>query len=203
VDEHTASNEAPIASHRREAIDTLLRLVAQHHEDEGRELSRRPHPFSLTTLELRQGHLAEVLERLVRVTEDPEAERYPVRERRILREQVQYVYRYLFVPAYSPRSTTTFLIPECFELDPISSLLHEVRLRLTPPSELLTIEQAAEILGIQRTMTYQWIEVGILHPLRVGLHKYLRCERWEVEQIARDRTTAGVAHSLDAGTARG
>jgi len=193
VEEHSASNEAPITSDRRQAIDTLLRRVAQHYEDEGRELSRRPQPFSLTTLELRQGHLAEVLERLVRVTEDPEAETYPERERKILREQVQYVYQYLFVPAYSPRSTTTFLIPECFELDPISSLLHEVRLRLTPPSELLTIEQAADMLGIQRTMTYQWIEVGILHPLRVGPYKYQRCERWEVEQVARDRNTPDVS----------
>lgn len=190
MEEHSASNGLPITSGHRQAIDTLLRCVAQHHDEQGRELSRRPQPFSLTTLELRQGHLAEILERLARVAEDPEAESYSEQERRNLREQVQSVYQYLFVPAYSSRSTTTFLIPDCFELDPISALLHEVRLRLTSPADLLTIEQTAERLRIQRTMTYQWIEVGILHPLRVGPYKYQRCERWEVELVARDRTTS-------------
>lgn len=195
MEEHSASNEAPITSSHRQAIDTLLRRVAQHHEDLGRELSRRPQAFSLTTLDLRQGHMAEVMERLARVAEDPEAETYPEQDRRRLRELVQCVYQYLFVPAYSSRSTATFLIPECFELDPASTLLHEARLRLTPPSDLLTIEQTAEILGIQRTMTYQWIEVGILHPLRVGPYKYQRCERWEVESVARDRNTPDISIS--------
>ena len=58
MEEHSASNEAPITSDRRQAIDTLLRRVAQHYEDEGRELSRRQQPFSLTTLELRVMELA-------------------------------------------------------------------------------------------------------------------------------------------------
>lgn len=196
MEEHAASERTPITSEHRQAIDALLRRVAQHHEDEGRALSRRPQPFSLTTLELRQGRLAEILELLARTAEDPDTDAYPEPERLRLRELVEFVYQYLFVPAYSPRSTTTYLIPDCFELDPISAVLHEVRLRLTPPDDLLTIEQAAELLGIQRTMTYQWIELGILHPLRVGPHNYQRCERWEVERVALERSGSSNAGSL-------
>lgn len=195
MEEQAASKPTPITSEHRQAIDALLRRVAQHHEDEGRALSRRPLPFSLTTLELRQGRLAEVLELLAATAEDPDTDAYPEPERLRLRELVECVYQYLFVPAYSPRSTITFLIPECFEYDPISALLHEVRLRLSPPDDLLTIEQAAELLGIQRTMTYQWIELGILHPLRVGPYKYQRCERWEVERVAQERGGSARADS--------
>jgi hypothetical protein len=86
-----------------------------------------------------------------------------------------------------PRATATFLILEGFELDPACALLHEVCLRLIPPDDLPTIEQAVVLLGIQRTMTYQWIEAGMLHSPRVGPYTYQRCEHWEIELVMRER----------------
>ena len=86
MEEHSASKGTPITSEHRQAIDALLRRVAQHHEDEGRALSRRPQPFSLTTLELRRGRLADILELLAQTAEDPDTDTYAEPERLHLRE---------------------------------------------------------------------------------------------------------------------
>jgi excisionase family DNA binding protein len=179
-----------ITAEQRQAIDALLRRLAQRLEGAFRDLSPRPQPFSHTTLELRQSHLAHILEEIVTTASDPSADSYPAGKRARIREHVQFVYQFLFTGLWSLSATQTFLIPEDFELDPMCELLHDVRLRLTDPSDLLTIEQAAELLGIQRPMAYQWIDEGILHPLRVGPHKYRRCERWEIDLVLRERGRA-------------
>ena len=192
VEEQRVQSNHPISitPEQRQAIDALLRRLAQRLEGALRDLSPRSQLFSHTTLELRQSHLAQVLEQIIAIANEPEASTYSAEKRARIRDQVQFVYQYLFIGPWSLAASYTYLIPEDFELDPVSELLHDVRQRLTQPGDLLTIEQAAELLGIARPMAYQWIDEGILHPLRVGPHKYRRCERWEINLVLRERGRA-------------
>jgi len=180
----------PIGGEYRQAIDGLLRRVAQHHAEAGRDLSGRD-PLLFNPLELRGGHLSQFLEQIAQAALTPDLEGAPSAQKRHIRESIQSVYRFLFGSrSHSPHTSNVFLLDQAFQEEPIGQLLNTVRGRLSLPEELLSVSHAARLLSVGRSQGYEWTHSGILHPVNIERrgHEILhRIELWEVLLIAKDR----------------
>lgn len=176
----------------RQHIDDVVRRVAQHYAEAGRDLSERA-PVLFNPIELRAGRLSLALEHIVQAAHEPDLEWVPSEQKRKVRELIQFVYQYLFGSrALSPQASNVFHIDPTFQREPIGQMLNTVRIRLSPPDQLLSVTRASEILLIGRSEGYEWTQAGIFHPVYIarGTDTLQRIELWEVLLIAKERGIA-------------
>jgi excisionase family DNA binding protein len=137
-------------------MDNALQLVySQHH----RMVSQLyPETFSALTLDqLRSGPLGQDLLRLARLA------RGQVREskERVL-EAIESVLQLLFWPA----AADDYLVPRSFWDTDLGRMLALAKYRAYDPSELVSIGNAAQQLGVTRPTIYRWMDDRTLSYVR-------------------------------------
>jgi excisionase family DNA binding protein len=92
---------------------------------------------------------------------------------------IQHVYEFCCAP--SPLAGTRYTIPAAFRASPLGQMLKTARARLYGLADLVTVSQAAQMLGVSRQHVYDLIARGELSPIGDTWHQ--RLSRADVERL--------------------
>jgi excisionase family DNA binding protein len=137
-------------------VDVGLGMLYSYHH---RLISRlSPAAFEpLTVEQLRQGPVGQDLLRLGRIA------RGEIREPRVrVLETIDSILQLLFWPP----ATDDYRVPREFWDTELGQLLIRAKYRVYRPSELVSIGEAAQLLGVTRPMVYMWMDDRTLNYVR-------------------------------------
>ena len=159
----------------QEVLDNALQLVySQHH----RLVSQLyPEAFRPLTLEqLRNGPLGQDLQRLARLalgqTREPKEQ---------VLEAIDSVLQLLFWPP----AAEDYTVPRSFWDTDLGRMLALAKYRAYDPSELVSIGNAAQQLGVTRPTIYRWMDDRTLNYVRDDMSGRTFVVRRDIEQLKR------------------
>jgi excisionase family DNA binding protein len=159
----------------QEVIDQALDLVYSHHH----RLVSQLHPpafQSLTREQLRQGPLGRDLQRLSALA------RAEVREpkERVL-SAIDSVVQLLFWPA----AADDYTVPRSFWDTELGRMMALAKYRAYDPSELVSIGNAAQQLGVTRPTIYRWMDERTLNYVRDDMSGRTFVVRRDIDNLRR------------------
>ncbi len=153
--------------------EEALRLVYdRHHSLLSRLYPTTGMPFGLE--QLREGPLGQDLARLARIASGAE-----LAERQEVLGAIARVLQLLFWPA-SPEFSS---VPRSFWDQPLGQMLSLAKLRVFETSHLMSVGEAAALLGVTRVTVYRWMDDNTLDWVRDGLSGRTFVVRESVEAL--------------------
>lgn len=173
-----ASKGAVVEAERRdyqEVIDQALQLVYSHHHRLISQLN--PDAFSPLDLDqLRQGPLGENLARLAAIAQGR------VREsKEDVLEAIEQVLQLLFWPA----AADDYSVPRSFWDQDLGRMMALAKYRAFEPSELVSIGNAAQQLGVARPTIYRWMDDRTLNYVRDDMSGRTFVVRRDIDNLKR------------------
>ncbi len=177
---------SPESSTYVETIDQTLRLVySQLHRYQLKLFGKVPEAVSVESL--REGPLGKDLHRLARLSRGEEQSN----QEDVFRA-VNNVLELLFWPA----GEDTYQVPRSFWEEPLGKLLSQAKLRAVDPSELMSIGNAAQQLGVTRPTVYRWMDDRTLNYVRDEMSGRTFVFRQDVDQMRDDASRVAQDHTL-------
>jgi len=140
----------------QETIDSTLRLVySQLHRYSVKLFGKGPDVISVE--DLREGPLGKDLFHLARISRGE----IQANQEEVFRA-VNSVLELLFWPA----GEDDYQVPRSFWEEPLGKMLSQAKLRAVDPSELMSIGNAAQVLGVTRPTVYRWMDDRTLNYVR-------------------------------------
>ena len=157
------------------AIDDALQLVySQHHR-----LISQLHPEScreLTLVELREGPLGQDLQRLAALARDE------VREPKdLVLSAIDSVLQILFWPA----AADDYMVPRSFWDTDLGRMLALAKFRAYDRTELVSIGNAAQQLGVTRPTIYRWMDDRTLNYVKDDMTGRTFVVRRDIDNLKR------------------
>ena len=157
------------------AIDDALQLVySQHHR-----LISQLHPESfreLTLVELREGPLGQDLQRLAALARDE------VREPKdLVLSAIDSVLQILFWPA----AADDYMVPRSFWDTDLGRMLAFAKFRAYDRTELVSIGNAAQQLGVTRPTIYRWMDDRTLNYVKDDMTGRTFVVRRDIDNLKR------------------
>jgi len=160
------------ASPYQDTIDKNLRLIySQMHRYHVKLFGRAPDAVSVEGL--REGPLGQDLRRLAKLARGEEQ----ANQDEVFRA-VNSVLELLFWPAGEDQ----YQVPRSFWEEPLGKMLSQAKLRAVDPSELMSIGNAAQKLGVTRPTIYRWMDDRELNYVRDEMSGRTFVFRHDVEQ---------------------
>lgn len=159
----------------QEVMDNALQLVYSHHHRLVSQLF--PEAFrSLSLDQLRSGPLGQDLLRLARLA------RGQVREpKEQVLEAIESVLQLLFWPA----AADDYSVPRAFWDTDLGRMLALAKYRAFDPSELVSIGNAAQQLGVTRPTIYRWMDERTLNYVRDDMSGRTFVVRLDIDAMKR------------------
>ncbi len=140
----------------QETIDSTLRVVySQLHRYSIKLFGKGPDTVSVESL--REGPLGKDLFHLARISRGE----IHANQEEVFRA-VNSVLELLFWPA----GEDDYQVPRSFWEEPLGKMLSQAKLRAVDPSELMSIGNAAQVLGVTRPTVYRWMDDRTLNYVR-------------------------------------
>lgn len=168
-------------------VDDALRLVYdRYHQLLSRLYPTTKMPFSLE--QLREGPLGHDLARLALIASGAERA-----ERQVVLGAIARVLQLLYWPA-SPESSA---VPRSFWDQPLGQMLSLAKLRVFETAHLMSVGEAATLLGVTRVTVHRWMDDNTLDWVRDGLRGRTFVVRESVEALKADlEGPSGTPHRL-------
>ena len=164
----------------QETIDKTLRLVySQMHRYHVKLFGKAPDAVSVEGL--REGPLGRDLYHLGRLARGEEQ----ANQDDVFRA-VNSVLELLFWPAGEDQ----YQVPRSFWEEPLGKMLSQAKLRAMDPSELMSIGNAAQQLGVTRPTIYRWMDDQTLNYVRDEMSGRTFVFRHDVEHLKDDAERA-------------
>lgn len=161
------------ASPFQDTIDKTVRLVySQMHRYHVKLFGKAPDAVSVEGL--REGPLGRDLYRLGRLARGEEQ----ANQDDVFRA-VNSVLELLFWPAGEDQ----YQVPRSFWEEPLGKMLSQAKLRAVDPSELMSIGNAAQQLGVTRPTIYRWMDDHTLNYVRDEMSGRTFVFRHDVDQM--------------------
>ncbi len=161
------------ASPYQDTIDKTLRLIySQMHRYHVKLFGKAPDAVSVEGL--REGPLGQDLRRLGKLARGEEQ----ANQDEVFRA-VNSVLELLFWPAGEDQ----YQVPRSFWEEPLGKMLSQAKLRAVDPSELMSIGNAAQQLGVTRPTIYRWMDDRQLNYVRDEMSGRTFVFRHDVEQM--------------------
>lgn len=159
----------------QEVIDQALQLVYSHHH----RLISQLHPDAFTPLNLdrlREGPLGDNLSRLAAIAQGR------VREsKEDVLEAIEQVLQLLFWPA----AADDYSVPRSFWDQDLGRMMALAKYRAFEPSELVSIGNAAQQLGVARPTIYRWMDDRTLNYVRDDMSGRTFVVRRDIDNLKR------------------
>lgn len=163
----------------QDTIDKTLRLVySQMHRYHVKLFGKAPDAVSVEGL--REGPLGRDLYHLGRLARGEEQ----AHQEDVFRA-VNSVLELLFWPAGEDQ----YQVPRSFWEEPLGKMLSQAKLRAVDPSELMSIGNAAQQLGVTRPTIYRWMDDQTLNYVRDEMSGRTFVFRHDVEHLKADTAT--------------
>jgi excisionase family DNA binding protein len=185
LDQRASNQEGPAVEaevrNDREVIDQALQLVYAQYETLARQLSPRL-VRDVDMDELREGRFGQDLLRLSlmahgRVREDKEH----------VLEAIESVLELLFYPI----GADEYSVPRSFWDTELGRILAQAKYRAYEPSELISIGNAAQALGVTRPTIYRWMDERRMDYVRDEMSGRTFVVRKDIENLKRVESELG------------
>ena len=173
----------------QDTIDKTVRLVySQMHRYHVKLFGKAPDAVSVEGL--REGPLGKDLRHLARLARGEEQ----ANQDEVFRA-VNSVLELLFWPAGEDQ----YQVPRSFWEEPLGKMLSQAKLRAVDPSELMSIGNAAQQLGVTRPTIYRWMDDRVLNYVRDEMSGRTFVFRHDVEQMKEEAEEIGREQILPRG----
>ncbi len=168
----------------RKAMDDALLLVYSHHH----RLMSRLHPDTIRNLDiddLRAGPMGQDLQKLASIAQGESRE---ARDRVL--EAIDSVLQMLFWPPGSD----SYQVPRSFWETELGRMISMAKFRSYEPSDLVSIGNAAQQLGVTRPTIYRWMDDRTLGYVRDEMSGRTFVVRDDVEVLRQQGTDEMMSH---------
>lgn len=164
-----------LSDHHREIIDNALQLVYSHHHRLVSQLV--PEAFRPLTLDqLRNGPLGHDLLRLAQIAQG----QFQIPKEQVL-DAIDSVLQLFFWPA----AAEDYSVPRAFWDTDFGRMLALAKYRAYEAKELVTINEAAQILGVTRPTIYHWMDDRTLSYVREDMSGRTFVVRRDIDKLKR------------------
>jgi excisionase family DNA binding protein len=178
--------EATELRYRRAIDKALLQLYRQHRRLITTLLD--PDGFhELTLEELRGGPVGHDLQRLAAYAQGQVYD-----DRRLVRAAIDAVLQVLFWPA----AAEDYTVPRSFWDTDLGRLLSHAKLQTYKPNELVSLDEAARMLGVTTPTIYRWMDDRTLGWVRDDVNGRTWVVRLEIDQLKRKAAELSLGHDV-------